>query len=106
MTLPNFPIVTIATQAAEPLPTEGSARVLLVVLAAVMIAIVGLIGLTIMRIALRRARTHDQTSPSQATPTESPWTVAGQRAKPIDADGAETSEDDDDDLDDFELRRG
>lgn len=76
---------------ASPLPPQAQARALLIILAVAVVALLGLLALTIFRRMLRRqalaerAGTSNSGSPGELTP----WEQAGRRAEPAEEDGAE-----------------
>ena len=82
---------------APALTREGEARVMLIVLIAILIALGGLMVISIIRMLGRRAEKAKPALERTSSAQVSAWSTAGQRAEPIDGGDAPSDERGDDD---------
>jgi len=60
---------------------------MIVVLIAILISMIGLVGITLLRIIHHRSALRNENTATRSADKASPWTVAGERAEPVGEDG-------------------
>jgi len=68
----------------DALPPEGKARVMLVVILAILVSLLGFVCITLVRIIHRRSTERIKRAGVRSADEAKAWDIAGQRAEPVD----------------------